>query len=70
MNTSEPKNDMYSSFIKEVKEYIEMNYDLFRLNLLEKLSIILSILFASLLCVLFIALAAIYFSMASPGNFI
>ncbi|MDR0603362.1 MAG: hypothetical protein LBG80_03555 [Bacteroidales bacterium] len=64
MNTPEPKNDMYTSFIKDVKEYIEMNYDLFRLNLLEKLSIILSIFFASLLCILFITLAAIHFSMA------
>ncbi|MDR1181978.1 MAG: hypothetical protein LBL13_08370 [Bacteroidales bacterium] len=64
MSTSESKNDIYTSFIKDVKEYMKMNYDLFCLHLIEKLSIILSFLFALFIGVLLLMVAFVYFSMA------
>jgi hypothetical protein len=64
MKTSESKNDIYTSFTKDVKEYMKMNYDLFSLNLIEKLSIILSLLFALFIGVLLLIVAFVYFTMA------
>jgi hypothetical protein len=64
MSTSESKNDTYASFIKDVKDYIEMNYDLFLLNLIEKLSIIISLLLALLIGILLLLIAFVYFSIA------
>jgi hypothetical protein len=64
MGTPESKNDIYTSLIKDVKEYMEMNYDLFRLNLIEKLSVIISLLFALFIGILLLVIAFVYFSIA------
>jgi hypothetical protein len=64
MGTFKEGNDIYKSFIKDVKKYIDMNYDLFRLNLIEKLSIIISLIFALFIGSLLLVVAFVYFSMA------
>lgn len=55
---------MYKSFVKEAKDYIQMNYDLFRLNLVEKLSVIISLILALFIGILLIIVAFVYFSIA------
>ncbi|MCQ2286791.1 MAG: phage holin family protein [Bacteroidales bacterium] len=64
MKEEEKSDDKYKSLVKDAKEYIELQSDLIRLNLVEKLSQIISY-FAVILIVVVLAMAAfVYCSVA------
>lgn len=64
MDTENNRDDKYSKFVRDAKEYIELQSDMLRLNLVEKLSLIISYLVVMIIG-LFLGLAAfVYFSMA------
>ena len=64
MNTPELQDDIYTSFVKDVKDYVELKYDLLRLNLLEKLSLIIALILSLFVGVLLIITALVFFSIA------
>ena len=64
MDSEKPKDDKYLTFVKDAKEYIELQGDMLRLNLVEKVSQIISYLVVVIIG-LFLGLTAfVYFSMA------
>lgn len=64
MDTSDSKTDIYKSFVKEVKDYVSLNYDLLRLNLVEKLSLIIALILSLFIGILLVITALVYFSLA------
>ncbi|MCM1035235.1 MAG: phage holin family protein [Paludibacter sp.] len=63
----EPKPNQYQQLLNDSKAYLKTGYDLLRLELLDKLSLILGIIIA-LIVALFLGFAAIaYFSVALVG---
>ena len=64
MNTSEPQSDIYKSVVKDVKDYVQLNYDLLRLNLVEKLSLIIALVLSLFIGILLVITAMVYFSIA------
>ena len=64
MNKPDSQNDIYTSFIKDVKDYVQLNCDLLRLNLIEKLSLIIALILSLFVCALLIITAMVYFSIA------
>lgn len=64
MNTSESQTDIYKSFVKDVKDYVSLNYDLMRLNLVEKLSMVIALILSLFIGILLIITALVYFSIA------
>lgn len=63
----EPKSNQYQQLFSDSKSYLKTRYDLLRLELLDKLSLILGILIAVIVA-LFLAFAAIaYLSVALVG---
>ena len=64
MDNDKYNDDKYLEFVRDAKEYVKLQSDLLRLNLVEKISQIISYL-AVVLIGLFLGLAAfMYFSMA------
>lgn len=64
MDTSESATDMYKSFVKEVKDYVLLNYDLLRLRLVEKLSLVIALVLSLFIGILLVIVAIVYFSFA------
>lgn len=64
MSTSESNTDIYKSFVKEVKDYVSLNYDLLRLNLVEKLSLIIALILSLFIGIVLVITAIVYFSLA------
>ena len=64
MDTSESQTDVYKSFVKEVKDYVSLNYDLLRLNLIEKLSLVIALILSLFIGILLVITAIVYFSLA------
>ena len=64
MNTSESNTDIYKSFVKEVKDYVSLNYDLLRLKLVEKLSLVIALILSLFIGILLVITALVYFSLA------
>lgn len=64
MDTSESKTDIYKSFVKEVKDYVLLNYDLLRLKLVEKLALVIALILSLFIGILLVIIAIVYFSFA------
>lgn len=60
---TEEKNK-YKQIANDAKEYLRMQYDLLRLEMLEKLSLIISLVLVIIICVILFLAAFIYFSFA------
>ena len=64
MDASGSKTDIYKSFIKEVKDYVLLNYDLLRLKLVEKLAMVIALILSLFIGILLVIIAIVYFSFA------
>ncbi len=64
METNEKKDDLYSSLLKDVKEYVHLQFDMLRLVLIEKISQIISLIVVLFIGTILILASFIYFSMA------
>jgi hypothetical protein len=64
METNEKKDDLYSSLLKDVKEYVHLQFDMLRLVLIEKISQIISLIVVLFIGTILILASVIYFSMA------
>lgn len=60
----ESQTDIYKSFVKDIKDYVQLNYDLLRLNLVEKLSMIIALILSLFIGVLLVITSLVYFSIA------
>ncbi|MBQ7489884.1 MAG: phage holin family protein [Bacteroidales bacterium] len=64
MEPEKPQDDKYLKFVKDIQKYVELQLDMLRLNLVEKLSQIVSYLAVVIVGIFLIMTAFIYFSMA------
>lgn len=64
MDISESKIDIYKPFVKDVKDYVLLNYDLLRLKLVEKLALVIALILSLFISILLIIIAIVYFSFA------
>ncbi len=55
----------YQKFADEIKEYASLNYKMFKMNLLEKLSLILTMFVLVMVVVVLVLAALTYFSLAA-----